>query len=105
MEQLFLPVLIALTSAGTYFVGARAAGLSVRRLRAAAGKTLECAGLTLVFLGVNVAVGTTAALAARSLLSTFVSLYPMADATLLGLSLLQAITFQWWRELSKRSPG
>jgi len=102
MEQLFLPVLIALTSAGTYFVGTRAAGLSVQRLRAAVGKALECAGLTLIFLGVNVAVGTAAALAARYLVSTFVSLYPMADASLLGLSLLQAITFQWWREISKR---
>jgi len=105
MEQLFLPVLIALTSVGACFVGIRAAGLSAGRLRAAVGKALECVGLTLVFLLVNIAVGVTAALAARYLLSTFVSLYPMADASLLGLSLLQAITFQWWRELSKRSPG
>ncbi len=101
MEQFFLPVLIALTSAGTYFVGARAAGLSARTLWAAVGKSLECAGLTLVFLGVNVAVGMTAALAARYLFSAFVSLYPVADVTLLGLSLLQAISFQWWHALSK----
>jgi hypothetical protein len=101
MEQFFLPILIAVTSAGTYFVAARAGGLSARSIRTALGKTLECAGLILVFLGVNVAVGATAALAARSFLSTFVSVYPVADATLVGLSLLQAITFQWWYELSK----
>ncbi len=105
MEQFFLPVLIALTSAGAYLIGASAGDLSAGRLRAAVGKALECVGLALVFLAVNVGVGTIAALAARYLLSTFVSLYPMTDASLLGLSLLQAITFHWWRELSKPSPG
>jgi uncharacterized protein (DUF697 family) len=103
MEQFFLPVLIALTSAGACFVGVKAAGLPGRILRVALGKALECIGLALVFLAVNVAAGVIAALAARYLLSTFVSLYPMADASLLGLSLLQALTFQWWQELSKRS--
>jgi hypothetical protein len=105
MEQLFLPALICLTSAGACFVGVRAAGLSAGRLRAAVGKALECVGLTLVFLAVNVAVGTTAVLGARYLLSTFVSLYPMADASLLGLSLLQALTYHWWHELSKHPRG
>ena len=101
MEQLTLPVLIALTSVGTYFVGARVAGLSAQSLRPAVGKMLECGGLTLAFLGINLVVGVTAALAARHLFSIFVSVYPMADAALLGFSLLQAITLHWWRELSK----
>lgn len=105
MEQFFVPVLIGLTSAGAYLLAAARCKLSRRLLPVAVGKTLECAGLTLVFLGVNVAVGMAAALAARYLVSTFVSLYPMTDASLLGLSLLQAITFQWWQELSSRTPA
>jgi hypothetical protein len=103
MEQLFLPALICLTSAGACFVGVRAAGLPGRILRVALGKALECIGLALVFLAVNVAAGVIAALAARYLLSTFVSLYLIADVSLLGLSFLQALTYHWWRELSLRS--
>lgn len=105
MEQLFILILVGLTSVCTYLVGTRGFGLSGSGLRKAVGKMLECIGLAFVFLALNVAVGTVAALVARYLLSTFVSLYLMADASLLGLSLVQALTFQWWHALSTRSPA
>jgi predicted ABC-type sugar transport system permease subunit len=63
---------------------------------------LECAGLTLVFFGANVALGVGAILAARALTGVFVSLYLAHDLVLLVLSLFQALVFTWWRA---PSPG
>lgn len=105
MEPFFVPTLVAFTSAIGCLAAARAGGFSCKRLRAAFGKTLEGVGLTAVFFVLNVAVGVIAISGARLLLAYFVSLYLAADISLLPLSLLQALTFQWWRELSKRSPG
>jgi hypothetical protein len=98
MEHLFVPVLVALTSLGTVLLGARALGLSQRGLRAAVGKMLECVGLTLVFFLGNLAAGMAVVLLGRLLTRGFVSLYLASDVTLLVLSLLQGVTFQWWRE-------
>jgi len=100
MEQLFLLLLVGLTSVCTYLVGTRGVGLSGSGLRKAVGKMLECLGLTIVFLVGNVLLGMLGALGVRALLGKFVSLYLAADWTLLGLSLLQALTFQWWHQLS-----
>lgn len=104
MEQVFLPILIVCTSACAYLVGAKGSRLSGSALRRAVGRMLECVGLTTVFLAVNLMAGMTVILGARVLMSKFVSLYLVADPTVLGLSFLQALTFQWWQELSTRSP-
>ena len=61
---------------------------------------LEAVGTTLVFLAVNLAMAVTIVLAVRGVTGSFVSVYVTDDAVWMGLSLLQGLTFQWWRGLS-----
>jgi hypothetical protein len=100
MEQVFILILVGLTSVGAYVLGARVLYLSVRSLRKAVGKMLECFGISLGFLVINLTAGMSIILAARALTDGFVSLYVLADETLIVLSLLQGLTFLWWRDLS-----
>jgi hypothetical protein len=104
MEQVFIPILLGVTSVGAYLLGARGLKLPGRGIRRAINKMLECLGMTLVFLGVNITVGVIVILAARAMTGGFVSLYLAADGTLLPLSLIQGLTFQWWRDLSIPRP-
>ena len=98
----FLLGVVGFTSVGIYLVGSRGLGLSGRDLPAAVGKMLECVGATLVFFVVNLAVAITVIFISRGLGGDLVSLYPAGDTAWLILSLFQAVTFQWWRELSRR---
>jgi hypothetical protein len=102
MEALFILVVAGLTSAGGYVFGVARLRFSKSGLWLAFGKTCECLGLTLVFCVLNLAVATVAILAMRSLSGQFVSLYIASDTTFLMLSLLQALTFQAWREGSRQ---
>jgi len=94
----FILGLVACTSIAAFLIGARGLGLPRRGLRMAAGRMLECVGLTLVFFAANLALAMLAILAARRLSRGFVSLYLANDLVLLGLSLLQALVFAWWWE-------
>ena len=98
MEPLFILIVAGLTSVGVFILGVTGLRLCKSGLWRALGKACECLGLTLVFFLLNLAVGMLAVLAVRSLIGRFVSLYIVSDATLLMLSLLQALTFQAWRE-------
>jgi len=100
MEELLVPVLVGFTSLAAYMIGTRALGLSSGGIGQAVGKMLEALGTALVFVIVNLVTGIIGVLAARAVTGEFVSLYLAADPTLLPLSLLQGLTFQWWRELS-----
>ncbi len=100
MEQVFILVLVGLTSVGAYVLGARVLNLSRRGLRMAVGKMLECFGISLVFFVVNLSAGVIGILVARATIRGFVSLYMAADVTVLFLSVLQGLTFVWWRDLS-----
>jgi hypothetical protein len=102
VEQFYLLILVGLTSACACLVEARRSRRSGTTLWRAVGKMFEGIGLMAVFLVINVAVGAIAALATRAFLREIVSPYFVADPTLLGLSLLQALAFQWWREFSNR---
>ncbi len=98
MRGAFILGLVACTSIVAFLVGARGLGLPRRGLRVAAGRMLECVGLTLVFFAANLVLAMLAILAARRLTRGFVSLYLANDLVLLGLSLLQALVFAWWWE-------
>lgn len=98
----FTLALVAGTSLGAYWMGARRLRLSGRSLVPAVGVTLEYAGLALLFFAVNLGVGMGAILGARAMTGRAVSLYLAADITLPVLSALQAVAFQWCRECSKR---
>jgi hypothetical protein len=98
MEQFLVLGLTGITSLGSLLLGVRALGYSGIGLRAAVGKTLECVGVTFVFFLANLAAGMFVVLLGRFLTQGFVSLYLANDVTLLVLSLLQGLTFEWWRE-------
>lgn len=98
MEATFIAALAGLTSIGAYYFGARVLRLSGGGLAAAIGKMLESVGIVLIFLTVNLSVAVLIVLIARSLTGFFVSAYVTDDAVWLGLSLIQGLAFQWWRE-------
>jgi hypothetical protein len=102
VKELVILTLVGTTSVAAYLIGARGLRLPGRALGVAAGRMLECVGLTLLFFGANLGVGVLAVLAARALTGGFVSLFLVNDAILLPLSLLQALVFAWWRAASGR---
>lgn len=103
MEKVFLFALTALTSVGAYLVGLKGYGLSDEALGAALSKMLACVGATLLFFITNLVIAVIIILTVRSLTGVFVSVYVVDEVVWLFFSLLQGLTFQWWRELSNRS--
>lgn len=97
MELSFVLAPVILTSLCALLLATRKFGLTWSGLREAAGHMLECIGVTLVFLVANIGATVLVVFAGRVLLRGFVSLYFANDVVLLGLSLLQGLTFQrWW---------
>ena len=76
--------------------GIRVLGLSPARVPAAAKHAVEILGFGLGFFVLNVVIGFTTALVARSFVG-FVSLYLSNDIVLLLLSLFQGLVFAGWR--------
>jgi hypothetical protein len=105
MGQLLIPVLVGVTSVGAYLVGAKGLGLPQKCIHKAVRRMLDCLGITLIFLGVNLGAVVIVILAARALTGEFLSLYLATDETLLVLSLIQALIFQGWRDLSAAWPS
>ena len=101
MGQAFILIVAGLTSLGTYILGVKRLGLSRYGLWPALGRAFECVGLTLVFFLLNLVIGMVAILGVRLFIGEFVSLYTASDATMLVLSLLQALIFQSWRRASQ----
>ena len=89
---------LALTSLGAVLICVYRLGLPPAALRHAAARALDCLGLGLVFLAVNLLIGGLVVLALRLVTESFVSLYVLNDDTILALSLLQGLIVQWWRE-------
>jgi hypothetical protein len=102
MEQLFIVVLLGLTSVGGYVVGVQGLALSSPGLRVAVNRALECGGAMFVFFVANLSVGMLAILAVRFLTGRFMSLYLASDTTLLILSFLQALIFQSWLQVCRQ---
>ncbi len=90
-----------MTSLGAYIVGTRGLALSRDELAPAIVEMLECLGLTLVFLSVNLAAGMALVLGLRTLAGRFVSIYWLNDLSLVVLSLVQALAFYHWRRRPK----
>ena len=98
MASLTLAIIVALTSWAAYLVATRRIGLRRSELRGAATEALACLGLAVVFLLVNLVVGTALILGLRALTGHFISVYVVNDATLAILSFLQALILHCWRE-------
>ena len=102
IEQLFVPAVAVLSTVLAVVFAQRRFRWPRRSLATAAGKVLECVGATVVFCVLNAVVGAAVILGARAMSGRFVSFYLGADHTLVALSALQALLFQWWRESSRR---
>jgi hypothetical protein len=100
MRELFVLVLVATTSAGLYVAGRH--GLKLGSFRPGLERALETIGMSVLFFGVNIAVAVAVILGIRSL-GYAISMYMGTDPTLMGLSVLQAVVFQFWRYGSDRS--
>jgi hypothetical protein len=94
--ELFLLLLVAVTSLGAYAIGRLALGLSAPALGRALRQTLEVVGLTVVFLAANLGIGLAIVLALRALTTRFVSVYVLDDASLVVLAAVQGIVVSWW---------
>jgi hypothetical protein len=99
-----VPVLLALTSGATYWIGSRRLRLRPRALGGAAARALEAIGATLVFFTANAALSVLTVLALRASTASFLSLHRLPSWTLLVLSLLQALVFQAWRDSKASQP-
>jgi len=97
VKPLFLLVVVAVTSVGACAVGVRRLGLRADRLRTAVASMCQLAGVAIVFLALNVALGLAAVFLARGVLGVFVSVYVLNDAYLPLLSVIQAVIFESWR--------
>lgn len=93
--------IVVVTSLGAYIVGTRVFALSRDKLVAAVMEMLECLGLTVVFLLVNLAAGTALVLGLRTLTGRFISIYWLNDTSFVVLSLVQALAFHCWRRRPK----
>ena len=105
MAQAFLLILMGVTSTLALLIGAWWLRLPLSSLKWGAGKALECIGVMLGFFVLNMAVGIAGTLLWRQVTGTFLSIYYANDATLLGISFLQGLVFEWWRRESQEPRG
>ena len=105
-NSLFVLSLVSLTSAVSYTIGVKRLGLSGSRVQKAAGKMVECVGMTLVFVVVNLAAGLIAVTVAGVVTGRYVSPYLISEQmeVFLVFSALQGLLFQWWQEVSGQRP-
>ncbi len=102
IEEAFVPAVVITSTAVGCWIAARRFGWPLRGLGPAFGKALECVGGVVLFCLLNAVVGTALIFATRAVSGRFVSLHLGADQSLLAMSALQALVFQWWRESSRR---
>lgn len=105
IEEFFIPLVAMTSTAIACLYAARRLRWPLRSLGPAFGKALECVGAVVLFCLLNAVVGTALIFAARAVSGRFVSLHLGADQSLVGLSALQALVFQWWRESSRSRKG
>jgi hypothetical protein len=101
IEEVFVPLVAAVSTALGCWFAARKLRWPAGALGPALGKALECVGAVVLFCLLNAVVGSALIFAARAISGRFVSLHLGADQSLLAVSALQALVFQWWRESSR----
>jgi len=91
MQHLVVFGVVSVTTAVALWLAGRLGRLSRARLRGAVSLTLECVGLSAIFLIANVALALAAVLAVRGATGYFVSVYLINDLVLVALSVVQAL--------------
>jgi hypothetical protein len=96
LENLVLILAVVVTSGVAWAMSRVRRRPAERSVLQAAAEVMECIGLCVTFLAVNVALGVAVILIVRTLMPVFVSLYAMDDLTLVALSAFQGIGFRFW---------
>jgi len=94
---LLIAAVFGLTSLGAYLFGVRRIGLSTAGLGTAVLATLECVGIALIFVVINLGVAAGIIFGVRALTAGFLSVYLLDDVTWWGLSVLQGLVWWIWR--------
>ena len=89
----FMILVVVATTMVSWWIATRHLGFDRRRLSVAAVTTLECLGLAVVFLGINLGVAAVFVVVSRSTGFGFVSAYIASDFMWVVFSVLQAIVF------------
>lgn len=98
MEQVFVSVVIAITTALAYLITRRFAAVNGQSFRRALETVLECIGTCILFIGLNVALGVMLVFLIRGFTPWFIAPYVVSDLMLVVLSVVQGFVFQtWWR--------
>lgn len=99
-----VPFLLGLVTVSSMIVGVLAlrTGLSPRMAKWAGLATLEFAGLWILCLMVDLALGAAVILGLRTLTHSFVSIYVLNDVSLVVMSALQAFALYAWFRFSQR---
>ena len=97
-DGLLILTLVGLTSVGAYLGGLKAHRFPRQQLFYSISKTLEVLGMSLIFFVINLMVGIIIILFVRNVTGFFLSVYKVADLSLLVLSCFQGLLFQRWRD-------
>jgi hypothetical protein len=98
MWEYFVLFVVVTSSALCYVLLRWRWGASGRELGAAVRCALELAGMMIAFLIANLALGIAFVFSVRTFTRTFVSVYLLNDAGLVGLSILQGLVVGCWRD-------
>jgi len=102
VSEIYMMTAAILTSAAAYLVIRRRWRFARGSLRLAIRRTVECAGLSLLFFVGNLVVEAALVLLARALTGRFVTLYLAGDLMIVPISCLQGVAVWWWRDLARR---
>jgi hypothetical protein len=92
MDAFFLLGVVAVTSTAACLLARRRWGPPGDVV----GRLLEWAGLSVVFVVLNLVAGVLAVWILRAVTGRFVSMYVNTDTTIVLFSMAQAVVVQWW---------
>ncbi len=99
--ELYLLGAAMLTSVAAYALLASISRLSLGSLQLALRRTLECAGVSLVFLVTNMLIEVALVLLVRQLTGRFVTVYLAGDVMIVPISCLQGVAVWWWKAVAR----
>ena len=98
IEYGILLTVVAITTALMFWLTRIVKGVPQKSIGQTLAEVMECLGLVVIFMIGNAVLCIVIILLVRVITSTFVSLYVVADLTLVALSAFQGLVFRfWWR--------
>ena len=97
LQSTFIYIVAGVTSMMGFLFAVKRLEMKAITLRPVMRELFQCVGAFVVFLAINIVVGTTAVFLIRGA-SRFLPLYTVGDVMLILLSAFQGFIFQlWWR--------